>query len=60
MLLHFGPDEYTEAAMKPFMLDPGDEQVKCFYTKTKTDTQRWPSGTKEAAAQNHFVIPNMD
>ena len=30
-----------------------------FYTKTKTVTQRWPSGTKEQAA-NHFVIPNMD
>ena len=30
-----------------------------FYTKTKTVTQRWPSGTKEHAT-NHFVIPTMD
>ncbi|MEU3475413.1 methylmalonate-semialdehyde dehydrogenase (CoA acylating) [Rhodococcus sp. 15-2388-1-1a] len=37
----------------------GPDSIR-FYTKTKTVTQRWPSGTKEAAAQNHFVIPNMD
>ncbi|MET0317591.1 MAG: CoA-acylating methylmalonate-semialdehyde dehydrogenase [Rhodococcus fascians] len=36
----------------------GPDSVR-FYTKTKTVTQRWPSGTKEQAA-NHFVIPNMD
>ncbi|NUK82728.1 aldehyde dehydrogenase family protein, partial [Streptomyces lunaelactis] len=30
-----------------------------FYTKTKTVTQRWPSGTKEHAT-NHFVSPTMD
>jgi len=30
-----------------------------FYTKTKTVTQRWPSGTKENAT-NHFVIPTMN
>ncbi len=36
----------------------GPDSVR-FYTKTKTVTQRWPSGKKEAAA-NHFVIPNMD
>ncbi|NLE81367.1 MAG: CoA-acylating methylmalonate-semialdehyde dehydrogenase [Rhodococcus sp.] len=29
-----------------------------FYTKTKTVTQRWPSGTKEQA--DHFVIPTMN
>jgi malonate-semialdehyde dehydrogenase (acetylating)/methylmalonate-semialdehyde dehydrogenase len=29
-----------------------------FYTKTKTVTQRWPSGRKERA--DHFVIPTMD
>ncbi|ALJ21884.1 CoA-acylating methylmalonate-semialdehyde dehydrogenase [Microbacterium sp. No. 7] len=28
-----------------------------FYTKTKTVTSRWPSGTKEGAS---FVIPTMD
>ncbi|MGA8850405.1 MAG: CoA-acylating methylmalonate-semialdehyde dehydrogenase [Aeromicrobium sp.] len=28
-----------------------------FYTKTKTVTSRWPSGTKDAAS---FVIPTMD
>ena len=27
-----------------------------FYTKTKTVTARWPSGTKEGA---EFVIPTM-
>ncbi|MFD4292087.1 CoA-acylating methylmalonate-semialdehyde dehydrogenase [Rhodococcus sp. NPDC058505] len=41
-----------------------------FYTKTKTVTQRWPSGTKEhpelksrsvdSAPGDHFVIPTMD
>ncbi len=36
----------------------GPDSVR-FYTKTKTVTQRWPSGKKEATA-NHFVIPNMD
>jgi malonate-semialdehyde dehydrogenase (acetylating)/methylmalonate-semialdehyde dehydrogenase len=30
-----------------------------FYTKTKTVTQRWPSGTKEHAS-DHFVIPTMN
>ena len=30
-----------------------------FYTKTKTVTQRWPSGTKEHAT-DHFVIPTMN
>ncbi len=29
-----------------------------FYTKTKTVTQRWPSGKKEET--NHFVIPTMN
>ena len=29
-----------------------------FYTKTKTVTQRWPSGRKEHA--DHFVIPVLD
>lgn len=37
----------------------GPDSVR-FYTKTKTVTQRWPSGRKEAVAQNHFVIPTMD
>jgi malonate-semialdehyde dehydrogenase (acetylating)/methylmalonate-semialdehyde dehydrogenase len=27
-----------------------------FYTKTKTVTSRWPSGTKEGA---EFIIPTM-
>ncbi|MFD6675431.1 CoA-acylating methylmalonate-semialdehyde dehydrogenase [Rhodococcus zopfii] len=38
-----------------------------FYTKTKTITQRWPSGVKEGdlegahvADTDHFVIPTMD
>lgn len=33
-----------------------------FYTKTKTVTQRWPTGLREAAggeATDHFVIPTM-
>ncbi|MBV9956315.1 MAG: CoA-acylating methylmalonate-semialdehyde dehydrogenase [Pseudolabrys sp.] len=33
----------------------GPDSVR-FYTKTKTVTQRWPSGTKEGA---EFVIPTM-
>jgi malonate-semialdehyde dehydrogenase (acetylating)/methylmalonate-semialdehyde dehydrogenase len=33
----------------------GPDSIR-FYTKTKTVTQRWPSGTKEGA---EFVIPNM-
>ncbi|MGB3772364.1 MAG: CoA-acylating methylmalonate-semialdehyde dehydrogenase [Rhodococcus sp. (in: high G+C Gram-positive bacteria)] len=37
----------------------GPDSVR-FYTKTKTVTQRWPSGTKEAVSTNHFVIPTMD
>lgn len=37
----------------------GPDSVR-FYTKTKTVTQRWPSGRKEAVKQNHFVIPTMD
>lgn len=37
----------------------GPDSVR-FYTKTKTVTQRWPSGRKEAVTQNHFVIPTMD
>lgn len=36
----------------------GPDSIR-FYTKTKTVTQRWPSGAKEAAS-NHFVIPTMD
>ncbi|MEO7077447.1 MAG: aldehyde dehydrogenase family protein, partial [Rhodococcus sp. (in: high G+C Gram-positive bacteria)] len=36
----------------------GPDSIR-FYTKTKTVTQRWPSGKKEETA-NHFVIPNMD
>jgi malonate-semialdehyde dehydrogenase (acetylating)/methylmalonate-semialdehyde dehydrogenase len=35
----------------------GPDSIK-FYTKTKTVTQRWPSGLKENA--DHFVIPTMD
>ncbi|MGY4721223.1 CoA-acylating methylmalonate-semialdehyde dehydrogenase [Naumannella cuiyingiana] len=35
----------------------GPDSVR-FYTKTKTVTQRWPSGMKENA--DHFVIPTMD
>lgn len=34
----------------------GPDSIR-FYTKTKTVTQRWPSGTKEGAS---FVIPTMD
>jgi len=39
----------------------GPDSIR-FYTKTKTVTQRWPSGRKEAAssAANAFVIPTMD
>ena len=37
----------------------GPDSIR-FYTKTKTVTQRWPSGTKEQADSNHFVIPTMD
>ncbi|QBJ97189.1 CoA-acylating methylmalonate-semialdehyde dehydrogenase [Rhodococcus sp. ABRD24] len=47
----------------------GPDSIR-FYTKTKTVTQRWPSGVKEASsgrsassapeASNHFVIPTMD
>ena len=33
----------------------GPDSVR-FYTKTKTVTSRWPSGTKEGA---EFVIPTM-
>jgi malonate-semialdehyde dehydrogenase (acetylating)/methylmalonate-semialdehyde dehydrogenase len=33
----------------------GPDSVR-FYTKTKTVTARWPSGTKEGA---EFVIPTM-
>ncbi|MFC9790150.1 CoA-acylating methylmalonate-semialdehyde dehydrogenase [Rhodococcus sp. NPDC127528] len=36
----------------------GPDSIR-FYTKTKTVTQRWPSGTKEHAT-DHFVIPTMD
>ncbi|TQF65731.1 CoA-acylating methylmalonate-semialdehyde dehydrogenase [Rhodococcus spelaei] len=36
----------------------GPDSIR-FYTKTKTVTQRWPSGKKEESA-NHFVIPTMD
>ncbi|MDH6679179.1 malonate-semialdehyde dehydrogenase (acetylating)/methylmalonate-semialdehyde dehydrogenase [Rhodococcus sp. LBL1] len=36
----------------------GPDSIR-FYTKTKTVTQRWPSGKKEEAS-NHFVIPTMD
>ncbi|WP_430331892.1 CoA-acylating methylmalonate-semialdehyde dehydrogenase [Rhodococcus sp. ACT016] len=35
----------------------GPDSIR-FYTKTKTVTQRWPSGVKENA--DHFVIPTMD
>jgi malonate-semialdehyde dehydrogenase (acetylating)/methylmalonate-semialdehyde dehydrogenase len=35
----------------------GPDSVR-FYTKTKTVTQRWPSGFKENA--DHFSIPTMD
>ncbi|WP_137725543.1 CoA-acylating methylmalonate-semialdehyde dehydrogenase [Prescottella subtropica] len=35
----------------------GPDSIR-FYTKTKTVTQRWPSGVKEHA--DHFVIPTMD
>lgn len=34
----------------------GPDSIR-FYTKTKTVTQRWPQGLKEA---DHFVIPTMD
>ncbi|MFC9998016.1 CoA-acylating methylmalonate-semialdehyde dehydrogenase [Nocardia sp. NPDC127526] len=34
----------------------GPDSIR-FYTKTKTVTQRWPSGMKES---NAFVIPTMD
>ncbi|QIS09342.1 CoA-acylating methylmalonate-semialdehyde dehydrogenase [Nocardia arthritidis] len=34
----------------------GPDSIR-FYTKTKTVTQRWPSGRKES---NAFVIPTMD
>ncbi|MFD4428304.1 CoA-acylating methylmalonate-semialdehyde dehydrogenase [Nocardia sp. NPDC058497] len=34
----------------------GPDSIR-FYTKTKTVTQRWPSGLKES---NAFVIPTMD
>ncbi|MFX0580284.1 CoA-acylating methylmalonate-semialdehyde dehydrogenase [Nocardia nepalensis] len=34
----------------------GPDSIR-FYTKTKTVTQRWPSGLKDS---NHFVIPTMD
>lgn len=34
----------------------GPDSIR-FYTKTKTVTQRWPSGIKEGAS---FVIPTMD
>jgi malonate-semialdehyde dehydrogenase (acetylating)/methylmalonate-semialdehyde dehydrogenase len=34
----------------------GPDSIR-FYTKTKTVTQRWPSGQKES---NAFVIPTMD
>jgi len=40
----------------------GPDSIR-FYTKTKTVTQRWPSGRKESAAgpaANAFVIPTMD
>ncbi|MFE3291401.1 CoA-acylating methylmalonate-semialdehyde dehydrogenase [Rhodococcus sp. NPDC059234] len=39
----------------------GPDSIR-FYTKTKTVTQRWPSGKKEEAEStgNHFVIPTMD
>ncbi|MBF6487578.1 CoA-acylating methylmalonate-semialdehyde dehydrogenase [Nocardia otitidiscaviarum] len=45
----------------------GPDSIR-FYTKTKTVTQRWPAGEKEAAssgrsassAANAFVIPTMD
>lgn len=46
----------------------GPDSIR-FYTKTKTVTQRWPSGVKEgsegrsagsAPAADHFVIPTMD
>lgn len=46
----------------------GPDSIR-FYTKTKTVTQRWPSGFKEgsegrsagsAPAADHFVIPTMD
>jgi malonate-semialdehyde dehydrogenase (acetylating)/methylmalonate-semialdehyde dehydrogenase len=35
----------------------GPDSIR-FYTKTKTVTQRWPSGRKDDA--DHFVIPTMD
>ncbi len=35
----------------------GPDSIR-FYTKTKTVTQRWPSGLKETT--DHFVIPTMD
>jgi malonate-semialdehyde dehydrogenase (acetylating)/methylmalonate-semialdehyde dehydrogenase len=41
----------------------GPDSIK-FYTKTKTVTQRWPGGVKDAvhagSAADHFVIPTMD
>ncbi|MEV5838507.1 CoA-acylating methylmalonate-semialdehyde dehydrogenase [Nocardia sp. NPDC052112] len=42
----------------------GPDSIR-FYTKTKTVTQRWPGGVKDAvfsgrSAADHFVIPTMD
>jgi len=42
--LHYGPSDYTEAGMEPFYIEPGEEFVSCFFTKTTNDTDKFFNG----------------
>jgi hypothetical protein len=43
--LHYGPETYTNAsAMSPFVLQPNEETVDCYYEKTPNDADVYVSG----------------
>jgi len=39
--MHIGPDEYTEAGMEPWLLEPGEEGTRCTYVTTPNETRKF-------------------
>jgi hypothetical protein len=59
--LHYGPPDYTVANdMQPFLLQPGQETVDCFFQKTPNTEDRFVSGMQfYMRPGSHHLLVNL-
>ena len=63
MQLHYGPSNYDDPAeVEPFLLNPGEEIVDCFYMKTPNDIDRFYNEfhIRMRPGTHHLIVSGMN